>query len=262
MRLGFREESVPYESGSQRARFWTEEWAGRELYCLNCGAERLRQLPNNTPVGDLACDVCAEQYELKSQAKKIGERVPDGAYRTMIERLGAGNNPSLMLLSYDLARQAVTNVAVVPKHFFVPEIIEERPPLKATARRAGWVGCNILLGKVPEAGRIYVVRNGAVLPKDAVLETWSKTAFLQGMKLESRGWLLDVLKCVEAIGLAEFELSDVYAFEARLQQLYPGNQHVREKMRQQLQVLRDRGFIEFLGRGRYRRVRAQRAGVP
>lgn len=252
MRLGFREESVPYDSGSQRARFWTEEWAGRELYCLNCGAERLRKLPNNTPVGDLVCDECAEEYELKSQSKKIGERVPDGAYRTMIERLGAGNNPSLMLLSYDRARQSVTNVAVVPKHFFVPDIIEERAPLKATAKRAGWVGCNILLSKVPEAGRIYVVRNGAALPKDLVLETWSKTAFLQDMRLESRGWLLEVLKCTEAIGRAEFELSDVYAFEPHLQRLFPGNQHVREKVRQQLQVLRDRGFIEFLGRGRYR----------
>ncbi|HYD86495.1 MAG TPA: DpnI domain-containing protein [Vitreimonas sp.] len=251
MRLGFREESVPYDSGSQRARFWTEEWAGRELYCLNCGAERLRQLPNNTPVGDLVCDTCKEEYELKSQARK-SDRVPDGAYRTMLERLAAGNNPSLMLLSYDRARHAVTNVAVVPKHFFVPDIIEARKPLKATARRAGWVGCNILLSKVPEAGRIYVVRNGAALPKDLVLENWSRTAFLQDMRLESRGWLLEVLKCTESIGRAEFELSDVYAFEAHMQQLYPGNQHVREKMRQQLQVLRDKGFIEFLGRGRYR----------
>lgn len=221
---------------------------------MNCGAERLRKLPNNTPVGDLVCDTCAEEYELKSQAKKISERVPDGAYRTM-ERLSAGNNPSLMLLSYDKARQSVTNVAVVPKHFFLPDIIEERPPLKATARRAGWIGCNILLCRVPEAGRIYVVRNGAALPKDQVLERWNQTAFLQDLRLESRGWLLETRKCVEAIGRAEFELSDVYAFEERLQRLYPGNQHVREKMRQQLQVLRDKGFIEFLGRGRYRTVR-------
>lgn len=72
------------------------------------------------------------------------------------------------------------------------------------------------------------------------------------MKLESRGWLLEVLKCAEAIGRAEFELSDVYAFEPHLKRLFPGNQHVREKIRQQLQVLRDKGFIEFLGRGRYR----------
>lgn len=160
-----------------------------------------------------------------------------------------------MVLSYDRAKQSVTNVAVVPKHFFVPDIIEERKPLSPTAKRAGWVGCNILLARVPEAGRIYVVRNGAAVPKEMVLERWRETSFLQQLRPETRGWLLEVLKCVEAIGSAEFEIADVYAFEAQMQRLYPGNQHVREKMRQQLQVLRDRGFIDFLGRGRYRLVR-------
>ena len=39
--------------------------------------------------------------------------------------------------------------------------------------------------------------------------------------------------------------------------LYPANHNVRPKIRQQLQVLRDRGWLEFVGRGRYR----VRAGV-
>jgi type II restriction enzyme len=30
------------------------------------------------------------------------------------------------------------------------------------------------------------------------------------------------------------------------------NRHVRQKIRQQLQVLRDRGYLEFKGKGRYR----------
>jgi type II restriction enzyme len=49
-----------------------------------------------------------------------------------------------------------------------------------------------------------------------------------------------------------FSLDDAYAFEDRLQRLYPGNRNVRPKIRQQLQVLRDRGWLEFTGRGRYR----------
>ena len=35
----------------------------------------------------------------------------------------------------------------IPKHFFVPDIIEKRRPLAENARRAGWVGCNIIIGK-------------------------------------------------------------------------------------------------------------------
>jgi type II restriction enzyme len=33
---------------------------------------------------------------------------------------------------------------------------------------------------------------------------------------------------------------------------YPGNRHVRPKIRQQLQVLRDSGYLEFLSKGTYR----------
>jgi len=44
------------------------------------------------------------------------------------------------------------------------------------------------------------------------------------------------------------------AHEARLAALYSGNHNVRPKIRQQLQVLRDRGWLAFDGRGRYRRT--------
>jgi type II restriction enzyme len=30
------------------------------------------------------------------------------------------------------------------------------------------------------------------------------------------------------------------------------NRHIKEKIRQQLQILRDKGYLEFLERGRYR----------
>jgi type II restriction enzyme len=255
LKLEFREEGAPYNSGSQNARFFSEEWVGRELYCLNCGAPKLAQLPNNSPVGDFVCASCKEEYELKAKAGKLGDRVPDGAHDTMLQRLAALNNPSLIVMSYDKARAAVTNLAVVPKHFFVPAMIEKRPPLAATARRAGWVGCNINLDRVPEAGRVFVVKNGALLSKDSVLERWSQTRFLRRGSVEARGWLLEVLRCVEQFGSAEFTLAEVYAFEDHLSRVYPGNLHVREKIRQQLQVLRDHGFIEFLGRGVYRRPR-------
>ena len=60
------------------------------------------------------------------------------------------------------------------------------------------------------------------------------------------------MRCVEGIGRETFGLEDVYAYEARLSAVYPGNANVRPKIRQQLQVLRDQGYIAFVGRGRYR----------
>jgi type II restriction enzyme len=50
----------------------------------------------------------------------------------------------------------------------------------------------------------------------------------------------------------EFTLEDVYAFEPRLRAAYPNNNNIRPKIRQQLQVLRDNGYLEFRDRGLYR----------
>jgi type II restriction enzyme len=122
----------------------------------------------------------------------------------------------------------------------------------ATARRAGWIGSNILLNRVSESGKIHIVQNGTVRAKELVLAEWQKTLFLRNESPDTRGWLLDVMKCVESLGKRDFTLDDVYAFERHLGDLHPGNQNVKPKIRQQLQYLRDRGFIDFVSRGNYR----------
>ena len=90
------------------------------------------------------------------------------------------------------------------------------------------------------------------MPEQLVREQWAQTVFLRRAGMEARGWLLEVMRTVEDIGLSSFTLDDVYAGEDRLQRAYPNNRNVRPKIRQQLQVLRDNGFLEFLGRGKYR----------
>lgn len=85
-----------------------------------------------------------------------------------------------------------------------------------------------------------------------MLAKWRQTLFLKDQSVEARGWLLDVMKAVDAIGRAEFSLGDAYAFEDRLKLIYPHNNNVRPKIRQQLQVLRDNGYLDFVGRGKYR----------
>lgn len=255
MKLEFSDQQqAAYHGATQKARAWTESWVRDQLYCPNCGAIRITKYENNRPVADFYCASCSEDYELKSQKSPFRTRVVDGAFRTMCERLAASDNPNLMLMNYDLKTFSVKNLCVVPKHFFVREIIEERKPLAPTARRAGWIGCNILLSRVPEAGKIFFVRDGVVLDKGAVLAKWRQTLFLREEGTEARGWLIEVMKCVEAIGRAEFNLDDVYAYEKQLSQIYPDNHNVRPKIRQQLQVLRDNGYLEFVSRGRYRLI--------
>jgi type II restriction enzyme len=252
MKLGFEESQTAYTSGSQKAKAWTEAWVGTWAYCPHCGNAKISSFPNNRPLADFHCTSCSEEFELKSQKGKFGTRVVDGAFKTKCERLAASNNPNLFLMNYDLESLEVVNLFIVPKHFFVREIIEERKPLAPTARRAGWIGSNILLNRVPESGKIHIVRNGVIRKKDLVLAEWQKTLFLRNESPETRGWLLDVMKCVESLGRRDFTLDEVYAFERHLGELYPGNQNVKPKIRQQLQYLRDRGFIDFVSRGNYR----------
>ncbi|MHA2064423.1 MAG: Dam-replacing domain protein [Candidatus Thorarchaeota archaeon] len=69
--------------------------------------------------------------------------------------------------------------------------------------------------------------------------------------MRSRGWTSDVLRCVRKLGKSEFSLQEMYDFEEELRELHPKNRHIRPKIRQQLQVLRDQGVVRFIERGRY-----------
>jgi len=256
LKLEFQEDAAAYEGPTQKARIWTEGWVAQNLFCPNCGAASLGKLKNNVPAADFRCEGCAEQFELKSKNGGFGTRVVDGAFKTMRERVLANDNPNLLLLSYDLSTKDVRGLQIVPRHFFTLETLESRKPLSASARRAGWIGCNILLGKIPEAGRIHVIRDRAAVPKAHVLDLWRKTLFLREQAPAARGWLIDVMMCVEQLGRPNFSLDEVYEFVPHLQSIYPENRHVREKVRQQLQVLRDNGYLEFEARGRYRLTRS------
>lgn len=92
------------------------------------------------------------------------------------------------------------------------------------------------------------------MPPDFIREVFDETRFVEDLSPESRGWFNDVLECVEHLRLEpgqRFELEDVYAFEDHLSELHPDNEHVRAKIRQQLQVMRDEGLLMFLGDGEY-----------
>ena len=251
MKLGFEESQSPYSSGSQKARVWTEAWMRRWGYCPHCGNSKIVAFQQQQ-AGGLVLPVVSRRVRTEEPKGKIGRTVADGAFKTKCERISASNNPNLLLMNYDLKTFGVINLFIVPKHFFVRDIIEARKPLKATAKRAGWIGSKILLDRVPESGKIHIVQNCVVRPKDVVLEEWQRTLFLRDQSLETRGWLLDVMKCVESLGKRDFTLEEMYSFERKLSALYPGNQNVRPKIRQQLQYLRDRGFIEFVSKGNYR----------
>ena len=99
-----------------------------------------------------------------------------------------------------------------------------------------------------------IIQNGLVKSVDNVVEEYNTIKRFQTRNIESRGWMIDVLNCLNKIQTRDFSLSDVYDFVEELQLKHINNNNVKAKIRQQLQILRDRGFIEFLGNGIYRKI--------
>lgn len=223
------------------------------MFCPACGNNHLNQFENNRPVADFYCVSCSEQYEVKSKKGPLGKKIVNGAYDKMIERINSQNNPNLLMLSYSPDYQKIITLLAIPAYYFSVKVIEKRKPLSSKAKRAGWTGCNILINEIPHSGKIDIVIDDRIIPKDEVLFNWQKTAFLQDEKFTNRGWLLETLRILDKLESPYFSLSEVYEFEQELKKIFPNNKNIKAKIRQQLQLLRDKKFIQFLGRGRYKK---------
>ncbi|WP_225747946.1 DpnI domain-containing protein [Eikenella sp. Marseille-P7795] len=243
-----------YKSASQIVRVLTEGWMGENIYCPSCGCKPIGKAPNNRPVQDFLCPQCGEQFELKSKnGKSAGKVVNDGAYQTMIERIQADDNPNFFFLSYRKADYSVQQLMLVPKHFITADMIIRRNPLPETAKRAGWVGCTINIGSLPESGKILLVDKAQIIEPEQVREQWRANLFLRQQQTAAKGWLLAVMKCIERLP-EKFDLKQMYEFEQQLAIQFPENNHIKDKIRQQLQILRDQNVIEFTARGQYRKI--------
>ncbi|MBR0151898.1 MAG: hypothetical protein IJP89_11110 [Synergistaceae bacterium] len=241
-----------YKSPSQRIRVLSETWMKNEMYCPSCGYNFLRKLPNNSKLADFICEYCGEIYELKSKGSPIGTSILDGAYYAAIERITSNSNPNLFVMRYSV--NVVEALTVVPKYFFTPDVLKMRPPLAPTARRAGYVGSWIMYSEIPLSGKIPVIEAHSERDKNSVLADYTRAVKLKVENMNLRGWLMDIMRCIDRIEREIFSIDDIYAFTDELGSKHPDNHNISAKIRQQLQYLRDKGFIEFLGKGIYRKT--------
>jgi len=246
-----KEVFAKYHSNSQIARVLTERWFEEEMYCPNCLHTEFLRYPNNTKVKDFRCNNCCNEYQLKAQSRPFYSKVDDGAFEPMIHSIQLGTTPSFSFMSYSIKDWIVDHLFVVPKFFFSKSIIEKRKISYPSGRPTGWTGCNIVLSKLPELGKIKVIDNGTVLSKSTVHKTWKDLSFMEKKNPEGKAWTADVLCCIQKLTKKEFTLDEMYEFEDYLAELHPRNYHVKPKIRQQLQILRDSGILKFKERGIY-----------
>ena len=240
-----------YKSGSQRTRVVSESWGEENLYCPACTSPFLHRAPPNTEAIDFSCPDCSSPFQLKSQSRRFSARIMDAGYDAMCRAIKGGRTPNLFTLYYEPERWRVVDLVLVPRFVFSLSCIERRNPLSSTAQRHDYVLCNILFANIPSDARIPIVTCGEASSPHWVREQYTRLRPLEKLKVEARGWTLDVLNVVRGMGRQEFTLAEVYAFAGELARLHPRNRFVRPKIRQQLQILRDLGFVEFLGSGQY-----------
>src|SRR5579859_7095462 len=241
-----------YKSASQRARVSTEPWGEANLYCPACDSPKINSLPTGTHAVDFSCPSCASRYQLKSSATKFGNRVIDGAYAAMHRAITADQTPNMLFLHYKLPQLTVESVLLIPRFAFSMSCVEKRKPLSSKAVRAGYVGCYFVLDRIPPDARIPIVQNARPVSSSQVRGAYNKIRSLEKINVEKRGWTLDVLNAVRSLGKETFKLRDIYDRSEMLAELHPNNRHINEKIRQQLQVLRDLSLLDFLGSGTYR----------
>jgi type II restriction enzyme len=240
---------IGYKSPCQKARVITEAWAERELFCTDCTFDSLRRLPHNSRSVDFVCADCNTPFQLKAGIGALGRSIPDGAYDAMICSIRENRTPNLLLLRYHPLTWQVSDLFLIPRFAFPESSVVKRKPLSPTARRAGWIGCNIALDRIAPDARIPIIVAGIFREKKDVRKQLERLKPLRSLETAARGWALDVLNVLRRLPGPEFTTADAYAFGSELATLHPGNRHIRAKIRQQLQVLRDSGILIHTGRG-------------
>lgn len=252
MRLPLPDPPPRYKSPQQIVRATTESWGESNLYCANCNSDYLRRLKANSPAIDFDCPNCNALFQLKGRKDPIGRVLNDAAYEKMKEAILTGRTPNLLALHYDASTWRVKDLILIPHFAFSLTAVKRRRPLSPKAERHGWVGCNIILSNIPEDARIPIVSEGVISEPSTVRRQYRRLRPLAEMPLDRRGWTLDVLNGVRTLNKRDFSLTEAYTLEHRLARLHPHNHHIRPKIRQQLQILRDLGLLQFLGDGSYR----------
>ena len=156
--------------------------------------------------------------------------------KTLAERIKKGHGDIVVLIQ--LGAGARSDGIVSPSHLD-PENLEAWLAYRLPNRIYGSTWAPIM-GKVEERD---LKHEFASLPKLKFGEFIRLVPVLREEKeVSEKGWLLDVMRCVDKLSKKEFTLDEIYNFENELSLLHPENKHIKDKIRQQLQFLRNKGY--------------------
>lgn len=241
-----------YKNNPQKMRKVTESWITENLICPYCRTSHLIQSTQEHQSTAFICPTCAETYVLKSKNSPIHDKIQIGAYQVMAQSIISLKNPNFLFLEYDKKEFQIQNLFMVPRYFFCTDTIERRSPISSSTRRRGWVGCNILLNRIPAEGYIYIVENGIEYTIQEIWKKQRRTYFMSKYKPRAREWMIDILNFIQE---KEFTVEEICAYAPLMEIRYVGIVDAEVRIRKVLGILKKNGVIVFAGNGKY--VRAQ-----
>ncbi|MBQ9874467.1 MAG: hypothetical protein IJM30_08375 [Thermoguttaceae bacterium] len=225
------------------ARGIMADWPRDFLYCPKCGGFPVSTREYVYTFHKLKCLTCDNGFEVISQFEREREKLVWGEYWSIEHRFRTNDIYDLLVLAYSETTRIIDLS-------FVPRVCLDFDSLGKNG-----VAAVIDLAAIPSQGKINLYRDGLTRDKSEVVDCYKRANFLFGDVKESKGWLMDVLYCAECLGKKEFALSELYKFVDYLKQRRPNNKNIEAKIRQQLQILRDKKYLEFTTRGNYRLLR-------
>jgi len=128
--------------------------------CPRCNRIQVfKQLPRNFECADIICKFCGFLGQVKATRLADGsdsfpDRIMSAAWNPQHQRILAGIYNGLYLVGYRQDARTLVRIDYVPPHILeaVPEVFEPRNPLSKTAKRAGWRGFLLNIGKLPAVG--------------------------------------------------------------------------------------------------------------
>lgn len=136
-----------------------EQAVKQKVPCPRCGRPRhLTPLQANFPCADLICRFCGflaqvKSYTLKGSSEDLPPRILGAGWEVQHDQIMAGIYHGLYLVGYASSGRLV-RIDYVPAHILqaAPDVFEPRKPLRETAKRAGWIGFNYNIEKLPPIG--------------------------------------------------------------------------------------------------------------
>lgn len=131
-----------FSSRSQIARVAVESWAARNVVCRRCESS-LVLTPRNAKLLDAVCRAHHHEIQVKGVVGMATDRLTAAAFGPMSERLAMGHLPDYLIVSYDRTREIVTMAEFIDGATIDASRVVARTALRASARRAGWIGSTI-----------------------------------------------------------------------------------------------------------------------